>query len=99
MLRSLVSRTSVLSRGVGVPTVRTLVSRGGVSIADRKAHPQFIDAAVNTVSGEVGYDQLEPHELTRLRADREKQLDIRNFTLNFGPQHPVRIGHLSGLQP
>lgn len=97
MLRSLASRTGVISRALGGPRVRTLVSRGGVSITDRKADPRFIDAAVNTVSGEVGYDQLEPHELTRFRADREKQLDIRNFTLNFGPQHPVRISRLTNF--
>lgn len=91
MLRSLASRTAVLSRPVRGLQVRTLVSRGGLSIANQKPAATLIDSAVNVVAGEVGFEQLEPHELTRLRADREKQLDIRNFTLNFGPQHPVRV--------
>lgn len=56
--------------------------------------PVVIDSAVNKVTGEVGIDQLEPHELARMRQDREKQLDIRNFTLNFGPQHPAAHGVL-----
>lgn len=70
------------------------MSRGGnVAIGrNQAADSKFIDSAVNEVSGEVDIDQLEPHELARMRADREKQLDIRNFTLNFGPQHPVRCG-------
>lgn len=53
-----------------------------------------IDSAVNKVAGEVGIDQLEPFELERMRQDREKQMDIRNFTLNFGPQHPAAHGVL-----
>lgn len=53
-----------------------------------------IDAAVHEVAGEVGIDQLAPYELARMRSDREKQLDIRHFTLNFGPQHPAAHGVL-----
>lgn len=76
-------------------TVRTLVTRGSSLVlpedADKK---RFIDSAVNVVAGEVGIDQLEPHELQRMRTDREKQLDIKNFTINFGPQHPAAHGVL-----
>lgn len=93
MLRSLASCTGVLSRPLRGQQARTLVSRGGLAIANQKPNPSLIDSAVNTVAGEVAIEQLEPHELARLRADREKQLDIRNFTLNFGPQHPVRSRH------
>lgn len=100
MLRSFASSAGTFTRRLRPQPLRMLVSRGGVAIGDRKADPRFIDAAVNTVAGEVKYDQLEPHELTRLRADREKQLDIRNFTLNFGPQHPVcPVPASSGLLP
>lgn len=54
----------------------------------------FIRSGINEVAGEVGISQLEPHELQRMRADREKQLDIKNFTINFGPQHPAAHGVL-----
>lgn len=83
---------------MGTQSTRSLVTRGGGAIRGREEGPQFIDSAVNTVAGEVGLDQLEPHELSRLRADREKQLDIRNFTLNFGPQHPVCLSLQTSLQ-
>lgn len=53
-----------------------------------------IDSGVGTVAGEVGYSQLEPHELERMREDQEKQLEIKNFTINFGPQHPAAHGVL-----
>lgn len=55
---------------------------------------QKIDARVAVVAGEVGFDQLEPNELAKLRADCETQFDIRNFSLNFGPQHPAAHGVL-----
>lgn len=93
MLPSLASRVGLMVRRVGSNPTRSLVTRGGVAISDRADSPRFIDSAVNTVAGEVGFDQLEPHELSRLRIDREKQLDVRNFTLNFGPQHPVCFPH------
>lgn len=88
-LPSLASRLTRFNTGLrpSIP-LRTLVTRGGPALP--AADPKAIDSAVATVAGEVGFDQLEPHELKRLREDREKQLDIRNFTLNFGPQHPVR---------
>lgn len=63
-------------------------SQGGIT------QKHLIDSAVNKVAGEVGIDQLLPHELQRMRTDREKQLEIRNFTLNFGPQHPAAHGVL-----
>lgn len=83
---------SSFSRGFRVARepIRTLVSKSHVAVpGEKKFDQRHIDSAVNTVAGEVRLNQLEPHELKRMREDREKQLDIRNFTLNFGPQHPV----------
>lgn len=90
MLRTIAFRSGSIFRNSSQS--RALVSRGGnLAIGHgQPADPNFVDSAVNQVAGEVRLDQLEPHELSRMRADREKQLDIRNFTLNFGPQHPVR---------
>ncbi|PXF41278.1 hypothetical protein BWQ96_09038 [Gracilariopsis chorda] len=91
MLRAFTARLPTFARPSLSHHARPLVTRGGKAISSTdlgKADPYFIDSAVNTVAGEVTIDQLEPHELARMRADREKQLDIRNFTLNFGPQHP-----------
>lgn len=89
-LATQVNRFSHSLRTVQQP-IRTLVSKGSLATPGQKSYDQKqIDSAVNIVAGEVGFDQLEPHELKRMREDREKQLDIRNFTLNFGPQHPVR---------
>ena len=97
--QSLLRTRSALSEAINYDSpVRNFVSRGGGSALTRgpkgSANPIIIDAAVNDVAGEVTIDQLEPHELKRMRLDREKQLDIRNFTLNFGPQHPVRFSIL-----
>lgn len=47
------------------------------------------DAAVRLVAGEVAPQQLTTDEAARFRADREAQKSIKNFTLNFGPQHPA----------
>lgn len=47
------------------------------------------DAAVRVVAGEVAPHQLTTEEAARFRADREAQKSIKNFTLNFGPQHPA----------
>ena len=70
--------------------IRTLVSRTALGTASTKEDQRIaIDVAVNTVAGENRIDQLLPHELARMRADRKNQLDMRNFTLNFGPQHPA----------
>ena len=75
--------------------VRTLVTRGpGLALPDSMDKATYIDSAVDAVSGEVGLSQLEPYELQRMRADREKQLEIKNFTINFGPQHPAAHGVL-----
>lgn len=93
MLRSL-SQSLRLACGPRAifPATRTFVSRQRLPDSARAAIA--IDSAVDKVAGEYGLDQLEPHELNRMRADREKQLDIRNFTLNFGPQHPAAHGVL-----
>lgn len=48
-----------------------------------------MDAAVRLVAGEVAPHQLTTDEVARFRADREAQKSIKNFTLNFGPQHPA----------
>lgn len=77
-------------RMVATPAGQSQIGRG----KSRTDHQVMIDSAVNKVAGEVTIDQLEPRELERMRADREKQLDIRNFTLNFGPQHPAAHGVL-----
>lgn len=97
--RSLLRTRGALSEGINYDNpVRNFVSRGSGSALTKgtrgAADPIAIDSAVNQVAGEVTIDQLEPHELKRMRQDREKQLDIRNFTLNFGPQHPVRFNFL-----
>lgn len=77
------------------PSTRGLVTRGStVALPDGESKENFIKAGVNVTAGEVSYNQLEPHELQRMRADREKQLDIKNFTINFGPQHPAAHGVL-----
>lgn len=47
------------------------------------------EAAVRVVAGEVSPQQLTVDEAARFRADREAQKSIKNFTLNFGPQHPA----------
>lgn len=47
------------------------------------------DAAVRLVAGDVAPQQLTTYEAARFRADREAQKSIKNFTLNFGPQHPA----------
>ena len=76
---------------------RSFATRGGLTVPTKASEidtKRFIDAGVDVVSGEVRYDQLEPHELARMRADREKQLEIKNFTINFGPQHPAAHGVL-----
>lgn len=52
------------------------------------------DAAVRLVAGEVAPQQLTTDEAARFRADREAQKSIKNFTLNFGPQHPAAHGVL-----
>lgn len=69
---------------------RALVSRAR-AIGDGQT---AVDAEVAVVAGEISFDQLEPGELRRLRADREAQRDIKNFTINFGPQHPAAHGVL-----
>jgi NADH dehydrogenase (ubiquinone) Fe-S protein 2 len=79
-------------RAASPQLARSLVSR-----APRQAltgGQKDIDAAVSRVSGEIGIHQLEPNELARLRADREAQREIKNFTINFGPQHPAAHGVL-----
>lgn len=100
LLSTLATQMSSFSRGLRVARgpIRTLASNSGVAIPrEKKFDPRHIDSAVDTVAGEVRFDELEPHELKRMREDREKQLDIRNFTLNFGPQHPVgESKHASG---
>lgn len=80
----------------GFEVIRGLATAGQARIGKGpvSSHQTMIDSAVNKVAGEVGIDQLEPHELARMRSDREKQLDLRNFTLNFGPQHPAAHGVL-----
>lgn len=93
LLASIAAR---IGRIGGAGLTRNLVTRGGASAtlpapADLS---RYLDSGVNTTAGEVGYDQLEPHELQRMRADREQQLDIKNFTINFGPQHPAAHGVL-----
>jgi NADH dehydrogenase (ubiquinone) Fe-S protein 2 len=70
---------------------RALVSRARNVLGAGQAG---IDAEVNVVAGEIAFNQLEPDELRRLRADREAQRDIKNFTINFGPQHPAAHGVL-----
>ncbi|KAK4529868.1 hypothetical protein CCYA_CCYA02G0725 [Cyanidiococcus yangmingshanensis] len=45
-------------------------------------------------TGEVAVEQLEPRERERMRANWENAKEIRNFTLNFGPQHPAAHGVL-----
>lgn len=52
------------------------------------------EAAVRVVAGEVSPQQLTVDEAARFRADREAQKSIKNFTLNFGPQHPAAHGVL-----
>lgn len=101
MLRTFAQRVAVnralwptTKNGMGI---RTMASRAHTMIGrntGRNVDQLAIDSAVDKVAGEVGIDQLEPNELVRMRADREKQLDIRNFTLNFGPQHPAAHGVL-----
>lgn len=101
LLRPVAQRLFTHARGLGNGRdlrVRAASSFGQVpALSSGKGgvvNQRIIDSAVNKVSGEVGIDQLEPHELERMRLDREKQLDIRNFTLNFGPQHPAAHGVL-----
>lgn len=78
-----------------VENSRTLVTRGSrTSLPGGIDKETFIRSGVNVVAGEVGISQLEPHELQRMREDREKQLEIKNFTINFGPQHPAAHGVL-----
>lgn len=45
-------------------------------------------------TGEVGESYLEPYERARMRSNAEHAREIRNFTLNFGPQHPAAHGVL-----
>lgn len=70
---------------------RALVSRARNTLGSGQSG---VDAEVNVVSGEIAFNQLEPDELRRLRSDREAQRDIKNFTINFGPQHPAAHGVL-----
>ncbi len=79
----------------GCGGARTLVTRGGSkALPEGMDRETFIQSGVNIQAGEVGLSQLEPHELRRMRADREKQLELKNFTINFGPQHPAAHGVL-----
>lgn len=95
----LVARSLCSPAGLGarpltpaVPSIsRGLVSRAKGPVGAGQA---AVDAEVAKVAGEIGFDQLEPGELARLRADREAQRDIKNFTINFGPQHPAAHGVL-----
>lgn len=73
---------------------RLLSTLSSFHASPRRSSDVLLNARVNKTAGEYGLDQLEPHELTRMRNDAEKQLDIRNFTLNFGPQHPAAHGVL-----
>jgi len=66
------------------------VSRAALpSVASAGNEQLATDAAVRVVAGEVAPHQLTTEETTRFRADREAQKSIKNFTLNFGPQHPA----------
>lgn len=98
MFRTAISRlaTSLGRSGPPNAVARSFVSRSaavGPQLSGQ-TDESMMKSAINQTAGEVEYSQLEPHELERMRGDREKQRNIKNFTLNFGPQHPAAHGVL-----
>jgi NADH dehydrogenase (ubiquinone) Fe-S protein 2 len=76
-------------RALCVDATRTRPEPGALQPKD------YVDLeSYNAFSGEVDVQQLEPHEKERMRANLENAKEIRNFTLNFGPQHPAAHGVL-----
>ena len=71
---------------------RTLSTSTSLSSTAAETRANRIDQRVNTASGEVSLLQLQPHELSRMRMDSEKQTDLRTISMNFGPQHPAAHG-------
>ncbi|GJD11988.1 NADH-ubiquinone oxidoreductase 49 kDa subunit [Galdieria sulphuraria] len=49
---------------------------------------------IQEAAGDMQLEQLTEFELSRLRATCEKPVEFKNFSLNFGPQHPSAHGVL-----
>eukprot|EP00168_Porphyra_purpurea_P010015 TRINITY_DN2462_c0_g1_i3.p1 TRINITY_DN2462_c0_g1~~TRINITY_DN2462_c0_g1_i3.p1 ORF type:complete len:446 (+),score=157.25 TRINITY_DN2462_c0_g1_i3:180-1340(+) len=98
-LRRFAAGAGTAGRGAGLSagsaTQTRSVSRAALPSVGAGINEQLAtDAAVRVVAGEVAPHQLTTDEATRFRADREAQKSIKNFTLNFGPQHPAAHGVL-----
>lgn len=60
----------------------------GKKVYELVPDPQ-VQKRIQEAAGDIQLEQLTEFELSRLRATCEKPVEFKNFSLNFGPQHPV----------
>jgi len=65
----------------------------GKKVYELVPDPQ-VQKRIQDAAGDIQLEQLTEFELSRLRATCENPVEFKNFSLNFGPQHPSAHGVL-----